>query len=102
MWAARRRFNLVSITHGHLSVPGLYIFWRKRNCIYIGISANIQKRLLQHYQKCHNPCLRAWIESDYSLEFTFFEVADKAQRHLREIHLIKNYDPCCNDIYAAN
>ena len=79
MWAARRRFNLVSITHGHLSVPGLYIFWRKRNCIYIGISANIQKRL----------------------EFTFFKVTDRAQRRLREIHLIKNYDPCCNDIYAA-
>ena len=95
-WSRKKEFNLVAINHGELEVPGVYIFWRKSNCVYVGISNNLRIRLTKHFESCHNDCLNAWIRSPYQLHFQVLEVNEKNHRHIRERDLIRRYDPSCN------
>lgn len=45
--------------------PGIYTFWNSTKTfnrpIYIGLSKNIRKRLMEHRTGCHNPKLRNYI-----------------------------------------
>ena len=38
--------------------PGLYCFWVRGKCLYVGMSANLQRRLRQHCTIEDNPILK--------------------------------------------
>ena len=95
-WSPKMEFNLLNINHSNLSMPGVYTFWRGEICIYVGISKNIRGRLLQHFENCHNPNLKAWIRSHYTLHFRILSVHDRRHQQMRERTLIKRLNPSCN------
>ena len=95
-WSQRLDFNLINLMHAVPSRPGVYMFWRARVCLYVGISKDLKKRLITHFERCHNPELRDWINSSYKLQIEFLGVDDSVQRQLRERQLIARYDPVCN------
>ena len=100
-WSQRLDFNLINLTHAVPSRPGVYVFWRTRVCLYVGISKDLKTRLIAHFERCHNPRLRDWIESSYKLQVKFLEVDNDVQRQLRERQLIARYDPVCNVMLAS-
>ena len=38
--------------------PGLYCFWIRRACLYVGMSTNLKRRLQQHCTAEDNPILK--------------------------------------------
>ena len=70
-WSNRRSFNLATINHSALDIPGVYVFWRGHLCIYVGVSKNLRKRLLKHFEDSHNEYLKFWIASSYQLSLNF-------------------------------
>ena len=95
-WSQSLDFNLINLTHAVPSRPGVYVFWRTRVCLYVGISKDLKTRLIAHFERC-----RDWIESSYKLHVKFLEVDDDVQRQLRERQLIARYDPVCNVMLAS-
>ena len=65
------KFNWLNIQKLPEDVHGIYSIWSRTTCIYIGKAQNqsLKKRLLQHYSRCHNEKLKAWINSAHQLWF---------------------------------
>lgn len=42
--------------------PGIYTFWFKQRCLYVGRSKDLHGRLTQHWRGSHNRTLRLWID----------------------------------------
>lgn len=62
-------FGHISYEHVDES-PGLYIFWVRGTCLYIGMSMNLRQRLRQHCESEDNEQLRECFEA-YSTEIKF-------------------------------
>ena len=45
------------------SESGIYFFWSKKFCVYIGQAVNLRERLLTHWSKSHNEDLNIWIRA---------------------------------------
>lgn len=56
-------FNSYNINTYAPSSAGIYTFWHKKNCIYVGRSNNIKKRIKEHYVSCHNDYLSLWLNT---------------------------------------
>ena len=74
------------------------MIWRKKRCIYIGETTeqSLRKRLLDHYNNCHNACLKDWIKSSFSLLFSYKLFDDKILTKEEEKALIKKMKTDCN------
>lgn len=87
--------NILSVPD---ELPGIYSFWFNGKCIYVGETTkqSLQKRLLNHYLKCHNNCLKNWINSRFNIYFNFEAINDSIIIKEKEEYLIKFWDPVCN------
>ncbi len=92
-----RRFTHVNISKCE-NKPGVYGFWYKRNCIYIGKTEKqgLRDRLLQHWNGSHNNRLRDWIKSKKSNLMFCFKPIDVAQVDIAERYYIYKYQPLTN------
>jgi hypothetical protein len=60
----RLPFNRVTIDKVHLSCAGVYLFWHRKMCIYVGkTDRSLRQRLREHWALCHNDQLRRWIKA---------------------------------------
>ena len=91
------------------SVPagahGIYGFWYRRRCIYIGQAARqtLSERLKQHYQSstspsgASNPRLAYWLAAMGSdLSFAYCICEDSSEIDALERHHIKRFQPLAN------
>lgn len=62
-------FGYMSSEHTDES-PGLYSFWVRGTCLYVGMSMNIRRRLRQHCESEDNGRLREYFEA-YGTEIRF-------------------------------
>lgn len=62
-------FGHMSSEHADES-PGLYSFWVRGTCLYVGMSMNLRQRLRQHCESEDNGQLRECFEA-YSTEIKF-------------------------------
>jgi excinuclease UvrABC nuclease subunit len=78
--------------------PGVYMFWARRLCLYVGKADNLRSRLLQHWRDCHNQELKNWMRvhgsklcisylvSKRSLPVLEQEYIDRLSPHLNKIN----------------
>lgn len=80
-------------------LPGVYVFWTKRFCLYVGKASNLRERLTSHWRGSHNRDLGIWIKSHGSnLCITIYEETGNLQ--VAEQRLIDRYRPHLNKINA--
>jgi len=81
-------FSRANIEHIVPTGPGIYIFWSKKFCIYVGQSISLRNRLLQHWSSCHNRDLKIWIAATgKELCINFYDIpienlTDTEQRYM--------------------
>jgi excinuclease UvrABC nuclease subunit len=78
---------------------GLYSFWYKRTCIYVGKAENssIRKRLTEHWTKTHNDYLADWINAkgpDLRIKVKVIET--RAEIEIFERFFIRKFKPLAN------
>jgi excinuclease UvrABC nuclease subunit len=91
-------FKISSIDKLPVHVIGVYAFWYRNCCIYIGQAKDqgVKDRLWQHYTRCHNPGLKMWIDAYHrDLHFCVFEVT-RGKIDALERKLIKRHQPRTN------
>lgn len=80
-------------------LPGLYCFWVRNVCLYVGMSSNLRRRLKQHCEAEDNPELIEHFDA-YSneIEMTIAYEEDADERRLRrlESEAIKKMSPIAN------
>ena len=59
---------------------------------------SLKKRLLQHYSRCHNEKLKAWINSSHQLWFGVEPVTNMGSIDAKERNRIKKYAPLTNEL----
>lgn len=90
---------------GSLSVPrgpGVYLIHDLRGVLYIGRTANLHQRFLQHYWDSHNSRVTAVLRRSVGrLEFSWIttDLGDQAQL---ERDLIRAIQPLCNRLLYRN
>ena len=68
--------------------PGLYSFWARDTCLYVGMSMNLRNRLEQHCINESNPELKEFFET-YNTEITFsVECVDVSEKELQRIEAV--------------
>jgi excinuclease UvrABC nuclease subunit len=78
---------------------GIYMFWSKKFCLYVGKADNLRERLISHWGKSHNPDLRLWIKAHGAdLCITFKTIDENLQNAEQE--LIDRLSPHLNKINA--
>lgn len=80
---------------------GIYGFWFKRRCIYVGKAAEqpIAIRLVQHWKGSHNQLLRNWIEAKgKELKIAYKYIPEIAKIDILERYCINKYQPETNKI----
>ena len=78
---------------------GVYGFWFRRRCIYIGRATDqsLPSRLTQHWKRSHNPDLRAWLDAKgRDMRFGVRVVEDISTISRLESHYIKRFQPLTN------
>lgn len=84
-------------------IMGVYGFWYQKTgeCLYVGRSLSIKRRLRQHRNNCTNPILRTWLEgAPESVEICILEVkGGKMRINKVERRLIKKWRPEANVVY---
>lgn len=80
------------------SDKGVYAFWHRRRCIYVGKSdQSIRERLRQHWNGETNQKLRRWINAlGKDLDICYLRIQSKHQIDRIERHFIKRWDPETN------
>lgn len=77
-----KEFNRINIDKIKQS-PGIYAFWFNNRCVYVGKTEaqNLNKRLTQHYNDCHNEDLKLWIHVyGKQLKFCCLELGTKLRK----------------------
>lgn len=78
---------------------GIYGFWYRRRCIYIGKAQDqpIRTRLEQHWKRCHNDDLRLWMEATRGdLLFAICVVEGPENIDAAERRYIRRFQPVAN------
>ena len=78
--------------------PGLYCFWVRGTCLYVGMSANLRRRLKQHCTTEDNPILKDHFKA-YGDEISLsvvYKNTSKSTLHTLESHAILKLDPIAN------
>lgn len=97
-------FKLVHISRIPPTFFGVYSFWHKRRCIYIGQAKSqpIRDRLYQHFKESHSDRLNDWIMA-YGADLTVCYVQLEKRRIDRaERRLIKVKKPFANVVFNPN
>ena len=78
--------------------PGLYCFWVRGTCLYVGMSTNLKRRLQQHCMTEDNPILKDHFRSysnEIKLSFVYRDVlVDELRRY--ESQAISKLRPIAN------
>jgi hypothetical protein len=96
-----KNFTLLNINNIPDSVFGVYGFWYRKSCIYIGKAERqpIRVRLNQHWLYCHNSFLNDWIVAKKKdLLFTYCEFYSAEEIDAAERLFIRKFDPRTNKI----
>ena len=91
-------FKVGSIGRLPNDLIGIYSFWYRGKCIYIGQAKNqpLKDRLWQHFKRCHNSSLNMWIDA-YGKELLYCCVRLPYGRiDMLERKLIKRHQPRAN------
>jgi excinuclease ABC subunit C len=75
---------------------GVYSFWDKNECIYIGKAINIQNRVKSHF---FQPSYRDHLYIDKVVKMGYFETNSEIEALILEASLIKKYQPKFNVIW---
>lgn len=86
-----------SFTEGAIKVvapraSGVYLIFNRREYIFVGESANIRKRLLEHLQRDEEG-----IRSHYPIYFNY-ELCPEGRRAKRRAELIDRLKPVCDPV----
>lgn len=93
------RFRRVNLGKVPSDKHGVYSFWYRRRCIYVGMAPvqPIRRRLEQHWAGSHNALLKQWIDSKgEKLCVEYVVVPDIGLIAEIEQRLIKLYQPLAN------
>ena len=96
-FSKKRPFSIGNIMRVPDNQFGIYLIWYNKRCLYVGESTeqSLRKRLMNHYNNCHNPCLKNWIKSSFSLCFCYKIGVDKTLTKVEEKALIKKMRTDC-------
>ena len=78
--------------------PGIYCFWVRGKCLYVGMSTNLKRRLEQHCNSESNPILKNHFEAyrnEISLSFAYKNVSESELFKI-ESHTISILHPIAN------
>ena len=85
--------------HNHLNnSSGLYCFWLRNSCLYVGMSEDLKRRIAQHSHKEDNPELIKYFRtcpdeikiSIVYLNLTTNKLRDIESRAILELHPVAN------------
>ena len=77
---------------------GLYSFWLRGRCIYVGMSMDLQKRIAQHSRDEANPKLREYFEGypkEIEISFVYLDRSEDEIRSM-ESQIISGVRPLAN------
>ena len=80
------------------SYSGLYSFWLRDKCIYVGMSTNLQKRIEQHSHDESNSKLKKYFETypnEIKISFVYLSNTETEIRHI-ESKIISEFYPDAN------
>lgn len=92
-------FRLAAFEALSVDEHGLYSFWFKRICIYIGKAecSSIRQRLTEHWTKTHNDYLAEWIDAKGpDLRIKFKVINKRAEIEVFERFFIRKFKPLAN------
>lgn len=94
----KRKFNWLNICKSPDDHFGIYVIWSDTVCVYVGKTEkqSIKQRLLQHYTNSHNEKLYGWVQSSYTLWFSFETVSNVDSIDAKERNRVKRYAPVAN------
>ena len=85
--------------HNHVSPqPGLYCFWLRTRCLYVGMSEDLQRRMAQHCTAEDNPKLARHFQTyseEIRVSITYLDMPASRLRHI-ESRIISTLKPICN------
>lgn len=105
LFGCLRPFRLKNIDDIEQSSYGVYGFWYKRRCIYIGKAGRqpISNRLRQHWSETHNPLLKDWLEAKgKEITFAYQVIPNRDQIDAYERFYIRQFQPVTNKIRFKN
>ena len=77
---------------------GLYCFWLRTSCLYVGMSEDLQRRISQHIHAEDNPQLATYFRSypnEIKISFVYLNVSASELRRI-ELELIQEFNPETN------
>lgn len=83
-------WNHASVVANAPNVSGVYAIWNHNQCIYVGETQDLQRRLLSHLQG-DNPCIARSQPTAFS-----FEAVPAGLRGTRQSALIFQLRPVCS------
>lgn len=86
------------------NVRGLYAFWARGMCLYVGMSENIGTRIYQHRMNEHNRELDRYFSAfAREIDVACIQMQDKTRRELRQLErkAICNLRPITNIAHSA-
>ena len=94
----KKRFSWVNISRVSNAEFGIYAFWTKRFCVYVGLAKKqgFRTRLMQHYRGSHNEKLNLWLQSSVDIYFSTEVIEDFSTIETMEKLRIKQYSPLTN------
>ncbi len=72
--------------HNRVSIGecGLYSFWCRSRCLYVGMSTNLHQRMLSHRLREHNAMLAKYFRAfPQNIEVSYVALGDKSGIELR-------------------
>ncbi|WP_081617244.1 GIY-YIG nuclease family protein [Thioalkalivibrio sulfidiphilus] len=98
---ASRPFRLSEIERPEYHGYGIYGFWYRGRCIYIGKAEDqvLTERLKQHWANCHNDLLKQWLAAKPGeIRFVVKMIDHKEQIQVYEKFYIRRFQPITNKI----
>ena len=96
-----RPFKYINIDIIPPESSGVYGFWFRKLCLYIGKAQNraLKTRLFEHWNGSHNPELNSWLAAKgASVNFVYLEIEKNTEIDAWERFYIKKYNPITNVI----
>ena len=82
------------------ATPGLYVFYFRKKCLYVGMSTNLKNRLRTHWSGgSHNKSLKKWIVTKKdSLQVYYVKTMVSQKEKVKRVEdwLIRRLNPTLN------
>jgi excinuclease UvrABC nuclease subunit len=95
-------FRRSSIESRVPETSGIYFFWSRKFCIYVGQATNLRERLMSHWSNSHNDDLNKWLRCPANTLCINFEIENKKKLFEVEQLFIDRYQPHLNKINARS